>query len=45
MNEALKEMAIKAGAPDELLEEMWFDMFCIKFAHYLIEQMETEDGV
>jgi hypothetical protein len=28
MNEALKELVIKAGAPEEVLEELWFTLFC-----------------
>lgn len=43
MNEALKALAVKAGAPNEVLEELWFSMFCVKFANVLIEAMEEYD--
>lgn len=43
MNEILKEFAIKAGAPDDVLDELWFSMFCMKFADILISAMENED--
>lgn len=43
MNEALKGLAVKAGAPKEVLEELWFNMFCMKFANVLIEAMEEYD--
>ena len=40
MNEALKALAVKAGAPEEVLDELWFNMFCVKFANVMIEAME-----
>jgi hypothetical protein len=43
MNEDLKAIAIEAGAPDEVLNELWFSMFCMKFADILISAMENED--
>ena len=42
MNEELKDLALQAGAPNDLCEELWFNMFCLKFAHLIIEQMELE---
>lgn len=42
MNNELRAIAIKSGAPEEVLEEMWFNLFCMKFAHYIIEELETE---
>jgi hypothetical protein len=43
MNEFLKELVIEAGAPDEVLNEMWFNIFCQNFAHLLISTMEEEN--
>ena len=42
MNEELKNLALQAGAPNALCMELWFNMFCQKFAHLIIEQMELE---
>jgi hypothetical protein len=42
MNEALKALAIEAGAPEEVLNTLWFSIFCQKFAHLLIKEMEEE---
>jgi hypothetical protein len=43
MNEFLKEIVVKAGAPDEVIDELWFHIFCQKFAHFIIEEMENID--
>jgi hypothetical protein len=43
MNEYLKELAINAGAPEELLEEFWFNIFCQKFADAIITEMEVQN--
>jgi len=40
MNEALKALAIEAGAPEEVLNTLWFNIFCQKFAHLLIKEIE-----
>ena len=40
MNEYLKELAIKAGAPVEVLDQMWFNIYCQQFADVLIAEME-----
>jgi len=40
MNEFLKELAVNAGAPDEVINELWFNIFCQKFAHLLMIEME-----
>ena len=45
MNEELKALAIMAGAPDEVMDELWFSMFCKQFAHLLIVEMENSDDV
>ena len=33
MNKELKQLVLKAGAPDEVLNELWFNIFCQQFAH------------
>jgi len=40
MNEALKAIAIEAGAPEEVIDTLWFNIFCQQFAHLLIKEME-----
>lgn len=40
MNEFLKEIAVSAGAPNEVINELWFNIFCQKFAHLLMVEME-----
>ena len=42
MNEELKAIAVKSGAPDEVLNTLWFNIFCQKFAHLLVEELEKE---
>ena len=42
MNEELKNLALQAGASNALCNELWFNIFCQKFAHLIIEQMELE---
>ena len=42
MNEELKAIAVKADAPEEVLNTLWFSIFCQKFAHLLIEELEKE---
>jgi len=41
MNDELKALAMAAGAPKELLEELWFSIFCKQFAHLIIEEVEN----
>jgi hypothetical protein len=43
MNEDLKAIAIEAGAPDDVLSELWFSVFCMRFADLVITAMENED--
>ena len=43
MNEQLKKLATEAGAPDEVINYLWFNVFCIKFADLLIQEMEDQD--
>jgi len=40
MNEALKTIAIEAGAPEEVMDTLWFNIFCQQFAHLLIKELE-----
>ena len=42
MNEVLKEIVIKAGAPKEVVDEMWFNIFCQKFADELMIVLEQQ---
>ena len=42
MNEELKAIAVEAGAPEEVLNTLWFNIFCQKFAYLLVEQLEKE---
>jgi hypothetical protein len=43
MNEELKQLVLKAGAPKEVLDELWFNIFCQQFANLLISEMEEEN--
>ena len=45
MNDELRALAIMAGAPDEVMDELWFSMFCKQFTHLLIVEMENSDDV
>ena len=42
MNDELKALVIKAGAPKEMLNEFWFNIFCEKFTDVLLTQVEEE---
>jgi len=42
MTDELKQLVIKAGAPASLLDELWFNLFCNKFADVLLTQAEEE---
>jgi hypothetical protein len=42
MNDELKALVISAGAPKDLLNEFWFNIFCEKFADVLLTQAEQE---
>ena len=42
MNDALREIAERAGAPEDVLDQLWFSIFCQKFAHYLLLELEGE---
>ena len=42
MNEALREIAVEAGAPEDMLNELWFHVFCQNFAHLILLAAEQE---
>lgn len=45
MTEFLKQIVIDSGAPPEVMDELWFNMFCQNFAHVIISEMEKELGI
>ena len=45
MNDLIKELAINSGAPDDVLDKLWFNIFCQKFADQIITLMENEDVI
>ena len=42
MNEELKALVLRAGAPAEVLHQHWFNLFCQRFADVLLTQAEEE---
>jgi len=42
MNDELKKLVIQAGAPKEILNDLWFNIFCQKFVDLLLTQAEEE---
>jgi len=42
MNEELKAIVIRAGAPAEMFGEMWFHIFCRRFAQEILDQAVEE---
>ena len=40
MNDELKSLVIAAGAPEDVMDELWFSIFCKQFANLLLEEME-----
>lgn len=42
MNEELLKLVVAAGAPKQVLNELWFHVFCIKFADVLLTEAEKE---
>ena len=42
MNDALKALAVEAGAPDDMLNKLWFNVFCQKFAYLVAEELQVE---
>ena len=42
MNEELRKIALKAGAPEDMMDSLWFNIFCLKFADLIISACEDE---
>ena len=42
MNKALREIAVEAGAPEDMLNSLWFNIFCQNFAHLILLAAEEE---
>ena len=42
MNDALKAIAVEAGAPEDMLNKLWFNVFCQKFAYLVAEELQVE---
>jgi hypothetical protein len=42
MNEQLLALILKAQPPKQVLDKMWFHVFCQKFANVLLEEVEKE---
>lgn len=43
MNDNLRKLVLQAGAPEEVMEEMWFHVFCQQFTDLIISEMENEN--
>lgn len=42
MNAELMKIVKAAGAPKEVINDLWFQLFCYKFAYLLTEEFERE---
>jgi len=42
MNEQLRKLVERADAPADVLNEIWFHIFCQKFANLLLAEMEDD---
>lgn len=42
MNEELRKLVVAAGCPEEVMNELWFNIFINKFTHILITACEEE---
>ena len=42
MNAELERIVRAAGAPEEVMGQLWFVVFCQQFAHLLIAELEAE---
>jgi hypothetical protein len=42
VNAELERIVRAAGAPEEVMTELWFAVFCQQFAHLLIAEMEAD---
>jgi hypothetical protein len=43
MNDELKAIAVEAGAPEDMLNKLWFNVFCQKFAYLVAEELQSEN--
>ena len=44
MNTELERLVREAGAPEEVMDQLWFRVFCMHFADLLIKEMEELDS-
>jgi hypothetical protein len=42
MNENLKRLVEAAGAPEQVMDRLWFAVFCEQFADILLHEVERE---
>ena len=42
MNAELERLVRAAGAPEEVMDQLWFVVFCQQFAHLLIQELEAD---
>ena len=42
MNTELERLVRAAGAPEEVMDQLWFRVFCMQFADLLIAELEAE---
>lgn len=42
MNDALRELVLRADPPKEVLDTLWFTIFCQRFAHELLRDIEQD---
>ena len=42
MNKELRKLAQEAGAPVEVIDQLWFSVFCMKFASVILTNAEQE---
>jgi hypothetical protein len=42
MNQELRAIAVEAGAPEDVLDTLWFNIFCQNFAHLILLAAEEE---
>jgi hypothetical protein len=44
MTDYLNKLVIEAGAPKEVMDQLWFQIFCLKFADIMIKECEANDA-
>jgi hypothetical protein len=42
MNAELLKLVKAAGAPEQVMDELWFHAFCEEFAHVIMLEVEKE---